>query len=1124
MDKSWMDISDRRLPRYEEGAKQFIEFAFADCSPDKHLRCPCRICKNNYFADRSSIMDHIMINGVLKDYKIWDHHGETISDSEDTDTEIEDHDDYGMREMLNDFGDAVNVNMGSFEGQTPGLHENMESSSVPDEETSKFYRVLDDADQELYPGCHTFSTLSFIVQMMNIKCLYDLSGNAMDALFSLFWKALPTSNKAPKSFNDAKKVMSDLGLDYKRIDACLNDCILYRDKFANCESCPVCGLSRWKDEGKNNASKSRRRRVKKVAQKVLRYFPLIPRLKRMYMCSKTATHMRWHKEKIVDDGCMRHPANSKEWKHFDAHFPAFAADARNVRLGLASDGFNPFGNMSTSYSIWPVVIVMYNLPPWMCMKDPYMITSMLIPGPKAPGNDIDVYLQPLIDELLQLWDGVQAYDAATKRTFKLQAALLWTINDFPALGNLSGMTTKGKYACPCCHTDTCYQWLVNGRKSCYMGHRRFLPARHAWRNNSKSFNGQREKRCAPKALSGDDALDQYDKFAQVIFGKSEKKRKRSSTLYGVWKKKSIFFQLPYWRILTLWHNLDIMHIEKNVCDAFVGTVLNQEGKTKDNIKSRFDMELMGIRPELHAPPTGDGKYLFQRARYTMALPEKKTFCENLTQIKVPDGYSSKVSHYVDPKNGKISGMKCHDCHVFLHRYFPLSIRGMLPADVCEPIIELCNFFRELCSKVLDMEVLQKLDSTIAVTLCKLEKIFPPSLFDIMIHLPIHLAQQAMAGGPVQYRWMYPIERFLRRLKSYVKNKARPEGAIAEAIILQESVTLCSMYLHGVETRINRPSRNDDCNVDNSSTQLQIFANLGRPLLGNKYCEIEMNELEKARIYILKNCEEVSQYARNHISALYSKGDPSISDELFDLARGPDSRVTHFSSYMINGWRFNTRERDALVQAQNSGVLVKGDEETGNKDYFGVVTDIVELSYGLHKVVLFKCDWWDVHTTRGVKEDRYGFTMINTTRKLSTNDPYVLAAQAEQVYYVKDTKDPKWYVVIKTKPRDYYDIPPTEEEIGVMESNKSSPEACQENEEITITHNPLILQDNDDTTPLNIPDAQAEAQAVEANPILHTENGADDEDEQESESDESDGGEYIDSDDEEIELDEDTDND
>ena len=69
--------------------------------------------------------------------------------------------------------------------------------------------------------------------------------------------------------------------------------------------------------------------------------------------------------------------------------------------------------------------------------------SLLIPGPKAPGNDIDVYLDPLIDELQELWDvGVETYDSYTTCNFKLRAALLWTINDFPAYANLSGWSTK----------------------------------------------------------------------------------------------------------------------------------------------------------------------------------------------------------------------------------------------------------------------------------------------------------------------------------------------------------------------------------------------------------------------------------------------------------------------------------------------------------------------------------------------------------------------------------------------------------------------------------------------------------------------------------------------------------
>ena len=229
-----------------------------------------------------------------------------------------------------------------------------------------------------------------------------------------------------------------------------------------------------------------------------------------------AKDMRWHKEKPSNDDSMAHPVDSPAWKSFDIAHPSFATDPRNVRLGLASDGFNPFGNMSTSYSIWPVVLIPYNLPPWLCMKDPYFMMSLLIPGPKSPGNDIDVYLEPLIDELKCLWEtGVETYDAASKNNFQLRAALLWTINDFPAYANLSGWSTKGKLACPVCNLDTSSRRLPNGRKTCYLGHRRFLPINHSWRKNAKAFDGTTEKRTAPKHLSGDDILQQYAQFSQV---------------------------------------------------------------------------------------------------------------------------------------------------------------------------------------------------------------------------------------------------------------------------------------------------------------------------------------------------------------------------------------------------------------------------------------------------------------------------------------------------------------------------------------------------------------------------------------------------------------------------------
>ena len=95
---------------------------------------------------------------------------------------------------------------------------------------------------------------------------------------------------------------------------------------------------------------------------------------------------------------LRHPADSSQLKKIDHLYLDFGKEVRNLRLGLASDGMNPYGSLSTQHSSWPVLLVIYNLP-LLCMKRKYMMLSMMISGPRQPGNDIDVYLNPLIEDL-----------------------------------------------------------------------------------------------------------------------------------------------------------------------------------------------------------------------------------------------------------------------------------------------------------------------------------------------------------------------------------------------------------------------------------------------------------------------------------------------------------------------------------------------------------------------------------------------------------------------------------------------------------------------------------------------------------------------------------------------------
>jgi len=186
------------------------------------------------------------------------------------------------------------------------------------------------------------------------------------------------------------------------------------------------------------------------------------------MSPRTAGHMTWHQSHEAVDGVMVHPSNGEAWKHFNSVHPHFSAESRNVRLGLCTDGFNPFGSFAAPYSCWSVILTVYNLPPGMCMRPKFMFLSMVIPGPSNPGRNIDVCLRPLIDELTQLWSsGALTYDISRKQNFVIRAALMWTINDFPAYGMLSGWSTHGKLACPYCMENNKAFTLKNRGKASF---------------------------------------------------------------------------------------------------------------------------------------------------------------------------------------------------------------------------------------------------------------------------------------------------------------------------------------------------------------------------------------------------------------------------------------------------------------------------------------------------------------------------------------------------------------------------------------------------------------------------------------------------------------------------------
>lgn len=301
-------------------------------------------------------------------------------------------------------------------------------------------------------------------------------------------------------------------------------------------------------------------------------------------------------------------------------------------------------------------------------------------------------------------------------------------------------------------------YLRNGRKVCYFDcHRQFLPMNHPFRKNKKDFmKGKVENNIPPRRRNGLEIFDQIKHIPRIVDSGIAHK----SCEYGRkhhWTKRSIMWDLPYWKDLLNPNNIDVMHTESNIFQNVFNTVMDVKGKTKDNANARLDLHVHCSRPTLELQNLNNEKVLKPKAQYTLNMNQKRAICEWIQGLKFPDGYASNLGSCVDLQACTLNYMKSHDYHVFMERLIPIAF-SCLPTPIWETLTELSNFFRDLCCPTLDVNRLEVLERNIPIILCKLEKIFPPAFFDVMEHLPIHLVYEAKVGGPVQYRWMYPFER------------------------------------------------------------------------------------------------------------------------------------------------------------------------------------------------------------------------------------------------------------------------------------------------------------------------------------------------------------------------------
>nr|GEY58354.1 hypothetical protein [Tanacetum cinerariifolium] len=332
-------------------------------------------------------------------------------------------------------------------------------------------------------------------------------------------------------------------------------------------------------------------------------------------------------------------------------------------------------------------------------------------------------------------------------------------------------------------------------KTTYVSHKRFLKKLHKWWS-SREFNGQTDNRDPPKEFGEDEILAQLDRLPTRL---------------------------------------------------------------TDTVKSRQDLQRLGIRSGLWLGQSKNGKCLKPQAAYSLTPENRKKFCRFIKGVKLPDGF-----------------------------------RSCFKNKIAKPIIELCSLFKQICSATLMEDNMLKAQIKVVDILCDLELIYTPALFDIMIHLVIHLPLEALEGGPIRPRWMYPFERYMKKLKGYVQNKAKPEGSIAEGYVAEEALTFKFPDWFGSQIRQHY--------VDNDK-------------------------------------------------------DPEVSttNELFALACEPTWTSISINSCVVDGVRYVVHSRDERRITQNSGICLPGPD---GEMYYGQLQEILEFKYLLFKVMLFRVKWFD----------------------------------------------------------------------------------------------------------------------------------------------------------------------
>ncbi|XP_026396467.1 uncharacterized protein LOC113291111 [Papaver somniferum] len=322
----------RKSKEYIQGVRSFIEFVKNNGGQSTMFSCPCKRCNNGKGSlPLGEISYHLLKHGIVSSYKMWRFHGESSvveAQQAHRGNNLIEGVDANVGDVAENFehvvdpsadpvvGPSVNAAIeGANQNVGEGVDVNVGYRVDENAGTSRSKRrqfLHERARQPLYNICPEEKTALYVAMMLtNIKTQYGISDNGATAVLELMKELLPEGNTLPCKFAEVKKMIQELGMDYITYDACVNDCVLYWKDKSLLLKCPVCEEPRYikvfNDE----------RKLTRVAQKTLKHFPIVERLRRFYSISWIAEAMYWHSKAQSDMNVMRHPVDSAAWRCAD---------------------------------------------------------------------------------------------------------------------------------------------------------------------------------------------------------------------------------------------------------------------------------------------------------------------------------------------------------------------------------------------------------------------------------------------------------------------------------------------------------------------------------------------------------------------------------------------------------------------------------------------------------------------------------------------------------------------------------------------------------------------------------------------------------------------------------------